>query len=222
MSTDLPSTSGVQELIDRLQQQGVEQGEQLAAETIAEANKQATALLQEAQQKADTILREARDEAEKIQKSGEDAIRLAGRDTILKLTEDLRENFVRKLQHLIDGNLKDTTFLRELILEIAHKAIPENGGGQVDVEVFHQRQAQTNHLEDEQALRDFVKQLGTETLQEGLTVSLSDHDSPGVRVQFGDGQLEVDLTTETITRLLMSILSPRFRAIVNEQDSQQV
>jgi len=221
MSSNLPSTTGVQQLIDRLQQQGVEQGEQLAAETIAEAKGQATRLLQEAQQKSDQIVAEAEQEAERIRKSGEDAIRLAGRDTILKLTEELRENFVRKLQHLIQGDLQDTTFLRELILEIARHSMPPDSDGQVNVEVLHQRGSTAKHLEDEQALREFVKQLGAETLRDGLTMTLSEHDSPGVRVQFENDQLEVDLTTETMTRLLISNLSPRFREIVNEESPQK-
>lgn len=221
MSAEQSSTSGVQALIDRLQQQGVEQGEQLSEAMVAAAKKQATAILQDAERQSAAMLDEARTEAERTRKSGEDAIRLAGRDTILKLSEELRENFVRKLQHLIDGQLQNTDFLRELILEIAHKAMPRDSTGEFDVEVLHQPGPTTNHLEDEQALREFVKQLGTESLQDGLTISFDQHDSPGIRVRFEDGQLEVDLTTETITQVLMSILSPRFRAIVNEQEPRR-
>ena len=95
------TSSGVQQLIDRLHQEGVAKGKTEADEIITAARQQAMEILDQAQKEANEILAAARHEADRTRSSGEEAVRLAGRDAILHLTEELLEDFERKLKRLV-------------------------------------------------------------------------------------------------------------------------
>ena len=218
MSSDNITSSGVQQLIDRLHEEGVAKGQEEADVVVTAARQQAMDLLDQARQEAEEIVSAARQEAEHAKAGGEEAIRLAGRDTILSLTEELRDDFVRKLRGLVDHSLKDTDFLKQLILEIVRHAVSE-GDGAKNVVLLADRTSTdaAANLSNEDALDDFVRSLGGSAVSDGLTFEVGDADVPGVRVQLVDDNLEIDLTTETLTHLLLKHLSPRFRSILQEQ-----
>ncbi len=213
MSNDQPSSSsGVQELIDRLHQQGLSKGQQEADTLIAKAREQAAAILDQAKEEADEIVKSAIREAQRTQVAGEEAIRLAGRDTILRLTEELSDDFVDKVRGLVGHSMRDRDFLMQLVLTATHEAIPENlrKEGHLNVQLMD------DGLESpsDQQLDDFVRALGGEALRDGLTFEIIDSEVPGIRIQAIDEDLEVELSAETITHLLLKYLSPRFREIV--------
>ncbi len=64
------------------------------------------------------------------------------------------------------------------------------------------------------SLDAFARGLAADAVRDGLTYSISDSETPGIRVQFVGDDLEVDLTAETLTNLLIEYLSPKFREIL--------
>ncbi len=216
MNSHPTESAGVQQLIDRLHQEGVSKGQTEAEALLVAARQQAAEILDKAKQEAETILANANEQAEQTRINGEGAIRLAGRDASLRLTEELREDFVRKLRSLVGHTLKDREFLKSLILEIARHSLPESQKPQ-PLKVLVLTEREVNHESAEQVrqeLDEFVRSLSGEALRDGLTFDVDEHDSAGVRVQVVDDELEIDLTTETLTELLLQHLSPRFRAIM--------
>lgn len=213
------SSSGVQELIDRLHDEGLSKGQQEADQLLEKARRDAREVLDQAKQEGDELVASAIQEAERTRKAGEEAVRLAGRDTILQLTEELREDFVRKLRSLVTHTLEDTEFLRKLILEVARKSLPEDSQGAltIDLLVDDQTADAAKDEGDDHPLNQFVRSLSGAALRDGLTFEVVGSDVPGVRVQAVDDDLEVELSTETITHLLIHHLSPRFRAIVEQE-----
>jgi V/A-type H+-transporting ATPase subunit E len=218
MSTDEASSSGVQELIDRLHQEGLEKGQQDAERILVEARAKALEVLEKAKAEAEETIRSAKEEAERTRIAGEEAMRLAGRDTILQLTEELNQNFMHKLQQLVGQSLRDTEFLKQLILEIGRASVPDASAGPIGLNLLVDSAARDDQSEAEHraALDNFIRSLGGEALRDGLRVDVMDSDVPGIRVQAVDGDLEIDLTSETMTALLVKHLSPRFRKIIEE------
>lgn len=219
MSADNSTSSGVQELIDRLQQEGVEKGQIEAEAVLSEARKQAMEIVDRARAEAAEIVRQANQEAEQTRASGRDAVRLAGRDAILHLTEELRKDFERKLLRLVDHRLRDVEFLERMILEVARRSMPADSGSQVEVllspEVASAEQLARSAEEVEPGtLNHFVLSLAGEALRDGLNFRVADDNVPGVRVQIVDDDLEIDLTADTLTHLLQQHLSPRFRNLI--------
>lgn len=211
MSNDATESSGVQQLIDRLHDQGVAKGQEEANALVATARRQAMEIMDNARREADALLAAGREEAERTRLAGEAAIRLAGRDAILDLMEALREDFIRRLHHLVEHQLEDEQFLKEMLLEITRKAVSRDHGDRVHLEFLGEIDSRT---EPGGAFEAFARGLAADTVREGLTFSTSDSETPGIRVQFVGDDLEVDLTVESLTELLMRHLSPKFREIL--------
>jgi V/A-type H+-transporting ATPase subunit E len=104
VSTALAAESaGVESLIGRLRDEGITQGRAQAEALVSAAQQQAADLVANAQREAEAILTRATEEAGKRKAAGEDAIRLAMRDTILALEGDLLKGFTDRLRRLVKG-----------------------------------------------------------------------------------------------------------------------
>lgn len=218
MDTNNSKESGVQQLIDRLHQEGVDKGRADAESLLAEARKEAAAILDEANAQAAQIRKAAQYDAEQMKSKGEAAVRLAGRDAILSLTEELRAGFEQTLHRFVDDSLRDPEFLRQLILQIAGAAVPAEQSTTLNVMLLGQASddSSADNSEASDALNALARSLAGQSLRDGLTFEVVDSDVPGVRVQVVDQKLEIDLTTDTLTHLLLKNLSPRIRAIVGQ------
>lgn len=219
MAGDDKQTAGVQELIDRLRGEGVAQGQSEAATLIAAARRSSGALLEDARREADELLARARSEAAGIVENGNEALRLASRDVMLKLREAFHSEFEGRVRKLVAFTLEDRRFLEQLILEIAAKATPDDPAKRLNVllpedEVSEEQLAAEVDDVQEGSLAHFVLGLAADVLREGLTFGVSHDPSPGVRVQIVEDDVQLELTDETITALLLQYLAPRFRAIL--------
>ena len=216
MATEKEST-GVEKLIQRLQDEGVEKGRNAADDLVEEARKEAVNILDDARSEADAICNKARVEAENNQKTGEEALRLAARDTLLHLQESLRTEFTAKIRRLVAHTLEDKQFLERLILELARKAMPEDAGGAVEILLPADKvtpeelDKKPEELPDD-SLMKFVLGLSADIVREGLTFGRSGDNEPGIRVQIVDQDVQIEFTEQSISDLLMQHMAPRLRS----------
>jgi len=118
--------------------------------------------------------------------------------------------------------LGDQKFLEKLILAVASRAIPDETEGQVEVLLpghlvtVEELQANPEELK-EGTLSHFVLGLAADVLREGLSFDVAGDDTPGLRVRLVQDDVEIELTDQTITALLMRHLVPRFRAIMERE-----
>jgi V/A-type H+/Na+-transporting ATPase subunit E len=216
-TAQVAESAGVESLIGRLRDEGITQGRQQAAALVSEAQQQAADIVAIAQQTAEAILTQAKEEAGKLKAAGEDAIRLAMRDTILALEGDLLKAFTDRLNRLVKGVLADPAFLQRLILEIAGRAAPSDEQSEVLLP------AELVSLEDLQSkpeeaapgtLMHFVLSLGGGMLREGMQFGVSEDGEAGIRVRLVDEDVQIDLTESAISELLLRHMLPRFRALL--------
>lgn len=214
------AASGVEALIERLRQQGVEQGQQEAARLVEEAERRADWLLEQARQEADTLLRRAREEAERLRRAGEDALKLAARDMNLQLREQLAQTFADRVRMQVSEQLDSGEFIREVIREVVIQAcqdatlcsmpqvqilLPE---GVVGLEELRRNP----HAYREGKLSQYVQEQLNLQLREGVSLDL--HDGRGIRIRCNGEDAEIDLGDRALAELLLRHLQPRFRAIL--------
>ncbi|HZD05941.1 MAG TPA: hypothetical protein VE173_13605 [Longimicrobiales bacterium] len=218
---DGTSSSGVEALIERLRQQGVEAGRAARAELVAEAEAKADHILREARDRAAAIESEARANAERLQAAGEDALRVAMRDAVLRMRETLIRRFEGQVRRLVAKQLVDEDFLRRVIVEAARRARDDAGVGEAeDVEVLLPREVlgveeiQRRPGEMEGPLGRFAREIAGATWREGVTIGSLEPGSRGFRMRLEGEELEVDLTDRAVAELLLQHLQPRFRAIL--------
>jgi V/A-type H+-transporting ATPase subunit E len=208
--------SGVQDLIARIRDQGVSAGQE-----------EADRLLQEAQQQAARIVREAREEAEALKQTTEarltaekeaalEALKLAARDAGLELQGAVIQAFERQVQGLVSDTTMDTEFLKQLILVLAGHSVDEFVQDK-DVRIFA-----SNLLLGDDSDPEFRERaeratlaLSSDMLRQGIELVPARNVEGGVRVQVVDDNLEIDLTSDAVSRLLLVHLLPRFRNLLS-------
>ncbi|KAA5539709.1 hypothetical protein FYK55_23190 [Roseiconus nitratireducens] len=212
-------SAGVQGLIDRLKTDGVSRGQEEAERLIAEAREEAMKLVDEAKRQADQIVSDAREEAQQLNENGKQALRLASRDVSLQLKEELQREFQNRLGKLVGDSLQNPDLIRQLILEIAGVAVPSDAksgdgkssgeGGQTKILLSAGNDPAANARLDE-----LIRGIGGDLLREGVEIGVQPGHDSGLRVQQRDQVVEVDLTDQAITAVLMRFLAPRFQSII--------
>ncbi|HKJ00148.1 MAG TPA: hypothetical protein VKB51_16845 [bacterium] len=216
-------SSGVQELIDRLRDEGVQAGRQEAERLLGEAHRQAETLIAQAQAEAERIRTSAQEAAASEQAAAREALMLAERDALLELRSEIAERFQRMVKHLVAIELQDREFLRQLVLAAAGESVPARPEGTpvellIDSDWFREAEQRAGHFEqDEQPLRRLLLGVSSELLREGFELRPALDKAPGLRVRLAGEALEVDLTDDGISTLLLKHLLPRFRALFDGQ-----
>ncbi len=216
------NSSGVEELIERLREQGVGAGQQQAEKIISDAEKQAAWLVTEAKQAAAELLSDTEKEINARRSASEDALKLATRDALLKLRDSLLSSFGEQVQRVVGEKMAQEAFLERLILQLAGKI-----GEQLELE---SKQALTLFLPNSPVgvddlknnpealkagtLTHFTAAIAAEMLRDGVNIQIDNDMSGGLSVRLADEGMVVDFTEETISALLLEHLQPRFRTLL--------
>ncbi len=222
MAADTGATSaGVEALIERLRQQGVEAGRTARDEFLGEAEREGEKIVKDARGKAAAIVEEAHQESERLKASGEGALRVAMRDTVLRMRETLRKRLEGQVRSLVAKQLVDEEFLRRLIVEVAGKARDDSKADQakhvellLPPEAMGLEELQRRPEELESKLSQFAKEIASATWREGVIIDTLEPGSKGIRIRLKDEELELDLSDRAIADLLLEHLQPRFRAVM--------
>jgi V/A-type H+-transporting ATPase subunit E len=216
------ASSGVEALIERLREDGVASGRAEAENIVADAKRQAAALEQEAQRKAEEILRQARAEADRTRAAGEEALRVAMRDSVLEMKGHLTTRFSEEVRRLVAADMSQEAFLERLILEVAGRTRREaamDASAKVEillppgVVALDELRRRPEELR-QGSLSHFVLSVANNVLRDGVTFRVADDLKGGIRVCLRDGEIRVDLTPEQVAKVLLEHLHPRFRAIL--------
>lgn len=216
MAEEAPKSTGVQDLIARIRDEGVQSGKQESERLLAEARSEAQRTLESARAEADEVRQKARAEIETEKAAALEALKLAARDTGLQLEADVVAAFENTVRRLVSPATRDPEFVRTLLLVLAGHAVDElvkNKEIQVFVSNMLFQEAEGNQELDERA-RHSVLGITGDMLREGVELVPSSDVEGGARVRLVGENLEVDLTDETVHKILMRHLLPRFRAIL--------
>jgi len=216
------ASSGVEALIERLREQGVDAGRAEADKILVEARRRAAQIVHEAETQAAELVEAARQETRMLQTGGEEALRIAMRDTVLRLKGELTGRFSAEVRRLIAVAMDQEAFLKQLILAVAGRAREEAGvdaGDAVQIQLPRAlvglEELRRNPLElREGSLSHFVLSLAGNVLAEGVTFGVVGDDARGICLYLKDKDVTIDLTDEKVAALLLQHLQPRFRAIL--------
>jgi V/A-type H+-transporting ATPase subunit E len=215
--------SGVEALIERLRDQGVEAGRSQAEQLLNEARQHAAKIEREAELKARKIVEQAVEKADALKLGGKEALKVAMRDTLLALRAELMKTVSDNVRRLITTEMDKDDFLRQLILEVAGQARDSAGvdrGEQVKVLIprtlVGMEDLRHNPLRlHEGGMTHFVLNVAGEALAEGVSIGVSDDpDQHGIRLFLEDKQVSIDLTDKAVAEILLAHLQPRFRAVL--------
>ena len=216
MVDETPQVSGVQDLIARIRDDGVRAGKEEADRTMADARREAARVVAEAKAEADEMHHTASAEIASVKHAALEALKLAARDTGLQLEATILAAFEMHVKRLIAPATHDGDFMRALVLVLAGHAVEDylkDAPLQILVSDLLAGKEHENE-EHDRVIREGVLGISGEMLREGVELIPSSEVAGGARVRVVGGDLEIDLTNEAISELLLKHLLPRYRAIL--------
>lgn len=202
MEEQHPIGQGVQELIDRLHEEGIKSGREESETILREARKEATRILEDARREAETLKAESHTKVEAERTAAHEMLHAAGRDAILTLREQLMMQFEHHIKSVVEAKLSETDFLEKLILAAAGEAISREEKAELSVGTLGMDEAEADR---------FIKELMHKELAEGVTIT--PYGGRGIRLRIEGGDVVIDLSKEAISELIFRLLTPRYRAI---------
>lgn len=203
MTNKNKDTSGVQKLITRLKDDGVKAGQDEAQRMIKDAKEMAVNIVAQARSEADELLESTRSQIEVDKNAAKESLKVAIRDTELMLESRLKARFADHVKHLISSELEDKEFLKQLILKVAGSScsnIPEDK--ELDLVVAKEK------------LDPFVLELSGTVLRKGIEIKATENDKTGILIRMKGEDVEIDLSHNAISEILLKYLLPRYRAIL--------
>jgi len=216
------TAAGIEALIARLRQEGVDEGRAEAERLVSEAQSRARKTLEDAEREAEETRAKARREAEQTRRTGEEALRAAMRDAVLELKGVLANRFAEDVRGTITSLTRDDDVLRRMILALAARTREDAGlddAAKIDIVLPRAVVGLEDLRRRPEALREgtlthFVASAAADMLRDGVSFSRAEDASDGVRVHLGEEGVSVDLTDRAVAEIILRHLNPRFRALL--------
>lgn len=198
----------LQELIEQIRKDGVEAAETEAQSIINAAKAEAEKIVADAKAQADKILANAKAEKEQMVRSGEDAIRQAGRNLLLSF----RESVARELKAIAGENVSavySSEALEQLIVNVVESWAQKPQAEELTVIL---------NSSDLEKLEGTLLSALKEKMQKGVTLKANDNFDGGFRIAIGNSGSYYDYSAEAVVDMLSNYLTPRVKELLKEAE----
>jgi len=198
----------LQELIEQIKKDGVNAAETQAEAIITSAKAEAEKIIADAKAQAEKIMADAKSENAKTVKSGEDAIRQAGRNLLISF----RESITRELKAIVSDNV-NAVYSSDAFAKLIVSAVESWTGKPESEDVTVILNADDLAKLEEAVLAQLkAKMIG------GVTLKANDNFDGGFRIAVNNGAVYYDYSAEAVTDMLSNYLSPRVTALLKEAE----
>ena len=195
----------LQELTDKLYNEGLSKGKQEGEELLAKAKVQAEEMIAKAQAEAAQIVAAAQKQADEIKTKVASDIRMASSQSLAATRNDIETLVVGKMtDEAVKKALTSAEFVKELIQAVAAKFTTE---GPVDLALILPVSLQKE-------LEPFVNNELAKILGAGVEASFSKKVSGGFKIGPKNGGYFVSFTDETFNELIAEYLRPATKKIL--------
>jgi V/A-type H+-transporting ATPase subunit E len=196
----------IEELTEKIYQEGVEKAQQQEQTLLEQARKEADTILAEARRKAADEIELARKEAEKTKAVLGTELKLAGEMSLEQLRRSITDCLVDfVLPESVSTALRDPHFMEKLILEVAQHWDARQTSMDISIVLSPELQ---------ELLSDQFMARAKELLDRGLEVRVSEEIKGGFRIEPKDGSYRVSVDEESFAAFFRSFLRDRTRKIL--------
>ena len=195
----------LQELTDKLYNEGLSKGKQEGEEILAKAKVQADEIVAKAKAEAASILDAANKEADDLKTKVQGDLKMAASQSIAATKKDIENLVVAKLTESdVKSALTSAEFVKEVILAVAKGF---NTAEAVDLEVVLPESLKKD-------LEGFVSKELAKALEGGVEASFSKKISGGFTIGPKDGGYFISFTEDTFNALISEYLRPATKKIL--------
>lgn len=204
--SSLIMTENLQDLLNRIQNDGVNKAAAAAAEIVLHAKEQAAQIVRDAETQARVIVAKAETKTKAFEENSIRVLEQAGRDLLIsigKRIEILLEDIV--LDSV--GNALSPEILAEMMVTLA-TAYAEKGFSESKIEMMVS-------AEDQKTIVKLFMQKYRDKIKEGVEIHADDTITSGFRISFKSDHVFHDFTHKTLADALCYFLRPHLAGIVH-------
>lgn len=201
----------LQELTEKIFQEGVERGNQEAEQIIAKAREEAASINKKATAEAEKIIEQAKQKALDIQNKAQSELKLSSRQALNNLKQQIAGLIIAKtVEADIKKAFEDSAYVKELILAIIQKWNP-SADGNLELSLILPADKETE-------LKSFIESKAKSLLSKGLTMQFSGKLKNGFEISPSDGGFKISFTDEDFSRFFSDYVRPTIATILFEGD----
>lgn len=197
----------LQELTNKLYQEGLAKGKEEAETIIAKAREEAETIVKEAKKEATWMVERAEKEAAEHKEQVENEIMMASRHTLSVLKRQISDLIVFKtLESPTKKAMNDDAFVQDIILTLIKAFNPEDAGS-MDLElVLPQAKKDT--------FAEFLKFRTSKVLQENIKVTFSPDMENGFVIGPAEGGYQIRFSDKDFMALFNKYVSSRTQKLI--------
>ena len=198
----------LQELIEQIKKDGVDAAETKAESILEAAKAEAEKIIADAKAQAEKMIADAKNENAKTVRSGEDALRQAGRNLLISF----RESVTRELKAIVSDNV-NAVYSSDAFAKLVVSAVEAWAGRPEadDISVV------LNSSDLEKLEETLLAELKAKMLK-GVTLKANNNFDGGFRIAVNNGAVYYDYSAEAVTDMLSNYLSPAVTALLKEAE----
>ena len=195
----------LQELTQKLYEEGLAKGKQDGEALLEKAKSEAEGIVKQAQEEAEAILAKARKDAEDFKVKVEGDVKMAAQQAVQATRSDIENLVVSKVvDGTVDKALANEDYIKGIITAVAQKFSADEPA---DLSLVLPESLKA-------ALEPFVKNELGKLLGKGVDASFSKKVAGGFKIGPKDGGYFVSLTDETFKDLIGSYLRPATKKLL--------
>lgn len=193
----------LQNLLDRIQKDGVDKAEAKSKEIISNAENKASEIIKNAGSEAAKIIEKAGNDASALQRNGEKSLQQASRDVLLSLAATINSSLQQLITTEVHKALEVKTIQDMLVKMI--ESYSSGKEGHIEV-LLNERQ--------QKEVSDYFISKYSEAMKKGLEIKASGSVISGFKVSMQNNKLEHDFSGEALTDAFCRFLRPKIAEIV--------
>jgi len=208
--------TGVQNLVDRIRDQGVLAATEKANKILRDAEAKSAKMLADAKLEVERMRENTRIEIESDHAAALEALKLSARDAMLQLKAKVSSEFEVFVQRLVTSATRDEQFIKDIVMVLAGH-VQEDLIGDKKIQILISDMILTGQPNEQMGERakQTILTLSSEMLREGVELIPSSDIEGGANVRLVQDKLEIDLSDKAISKLLYQRMMPRFQSILD-------
>jgi len=199
--------TSLQQLTDKIYQEGVEKGNAEAQSIVTAAKKDAEKIIKDAEQKAQKIAEQAAKQAEETQKTALSELQMASQKAIAALKQEVTLIIGGDI---IDSSIKaatsDVKFLQQTI-ETAVKNWASSDDKALNMSVIVPEK-------DEKAINDYFAKSAKGVLDKGFTIESANNVKAGFQLAAADGSYKISFTDSDFIAFFKEFVRPKIATLL--------
>lgn len=197
----------LQELTNRLYNEGLSKGKQEGEELLQKAHAEADAIVAQAKAEAERIVAQANKEAEELKTKVAADVKMAATQSIAVTKQEIEQMVVTKAAtEGVKASMDLNAFVMDLITKVVNAFNPQNATP-VALDLIL---PESTKAEVESLMKDEINQL----FKNGVTINYSKKMNGGFKVSPKEGGYMLQFTDEEFTQLIANYLRPATKKIL--------